>query len=197
MENLQKHWVSNNKLIKVFWLPNCQGCLFSHLTEYCSLAVLGNIMGNLQTTHEFQSIHVILMPQNIQKPQHPWHGPPSLESSLWIRKDDITTLSQHWGEGTPFPESQNFLDKFGKNLVILCKFSRFVIEKINSLYPKKNTKVSHFFGGGGGGRNENFPKPKWSVDSSRILTPPCPFTVLVIQFELPCLLGIVLSFIEI
>ena len=92
VENLQKHWVSNNKLIKVFWLPDSQGCLFSHLTEYCSLAVLGNIMGNLQTTHEFQSIHVILMPQNIQKPQHLWHGPPSLESSPWSNKDDIITL---------------------------------------------------------------------------------------------------------
>ena len=41
---------------------------------------------------------------------------------------------------TPLPESQNFLDKFGKNLVILYKFSRFVSEKINSFYPKKILK---------------------------------------------------------
>ena len=39
-----------------------------------------------------------------------------------------------WGEGTPLPESQNFLDILGKNLVIFYKFSRFISEKINSFY---------------------------------------------------------------
>ena len=39
-----------------------------------------------------------------------------------------------WGEGTPLPESQNFSDKLGKNLVIFRKFSRFISEKTNSLY---------------------------------------------------------------
>ena len=38
------------------------------------------------------------------------------------------------GEGTPLPESQNFLDILGKNLVIFYKFSRFISEKINSFY---------------------------------------------------------------
>ena len=38
------------------------------------------------------------------------------------------------GEGTPLPESQNFLDILGKNLVIFYKFSRFISEKIHSFY---------------------------------------------------------------
>ena len=38
------------------------------------------------------------------------------------------------GEGTPLTESQNFLDILGKNLVIFYKFSRFISEKIDSLY---------------------------------------------------------------
>ena len=38
------------------------------------------------------------------------------------------------GEGTPIPESKNFLDILGKNLVIFYKFSRFISEKINSFY---------------------------------------------------------------
>ena len=38
------------------------------------------------------------------------------------------------GEGTPLPESQNFADILGKNLVIFYKFSRFISEKINSFY---------------------------------------------------------------
>ena len=33
------------------------------------------------------------------------------------------------GEGTPLPESQNFLDILGKNLGIFYKFSRFISEK--------------------------------------------------------------------
>ena len=36
------------------------------------------------------------------------------------------------GKGTPLPESQNFWDIIGKNLVIFHKFSRFISEKINS-----------------------------------------------------------------
>ena len=40
----------------------------------------------------------------------------------------------YWGEGTPLPESQNFLDILGKNLVIFYKFPRFISEKINSFY---------------------------------------------------------------
>ena len=32
------------------------------------------------------------------------------------------------------PESQNFLDILGKNLVIFYKFFRFLSEKINSFY---------------------------------------------------------------
>ena len=38
------------------------------------------------------------------------------------------------GEGTPLPESQNFWDILGKNLVIFYKFSRFISEKINPCY---------------------------------------------------------------
>ena len=38
------------------------------------------------------------------------------------------------GEGTPLPESQNFWDIIGKNLVIFHKFSRFISEKKNSFY---------------------------------------------------------------
>ena len=65
---------------------------------------------------------------------------------MQICKENVFSMG---GEGTTLPESQNFLDKFGKNLVILYKFSRFVSEKINYFYPKKKyTKVSHFLGGG-------------------------------------------------
>ena len=38
------------------------------------------------------------------------------------------------GEGTPLPESQNFWDIIGKNLVIFHKFSRFISKKINPCY---------------------------------------------------------------
>ena len=41
------------------------------------------------------------------------------------------------GEGTPLPESQNFWDILGKNLVIFYKFSRFISEKINSFYQNR------------------------------------------------------------
>ena len=37
-------------------------------------------------------------------------------------------------EGTPLPESQNFLDIQGKNFVIFYKFSRFISEIIKSFY---------------------------------------------------------------
>ena len=62
-----------------------------------------------------------------------------------------------WGEGTPLPESKNFLDILGKNLVIFYKFSRFISEKINSFYQnmfqlmceKKNFLSFTLFRGGG------------------------------------------------
>ena len=57
------------------------------------------------------------------------------------------------GEGTPLPESQNFWDILGKNLVIFCKFSIFISEKINSFYQnmfqlmfeKNNFNKFHIF----------------------------------------------------
>ena len=50
---------------------------------------------------------------------------------MQICKEEILLVG---GEGTPLPESQNFLDILGKNLVIFYKFSRFMSEKINSFY---------------------------------------------------------------
>ena len=39
-----------------------------------------------------------------------------------------------WGEGTPLPESQKYLDILGKNLVIFYKFFRFISEKLHFFY---------------------------------------------------------------
>ena len=48
------------------------------------------------------------------------------------KKWEISHFFYCGGEGTPLPESQNFLDIIGKNLVVFYKFSRCISEKINS-----------------------------------------------------------------